>query len=721
MAIDLVLLSALTCLFTTKTTSFSISPVFLQTTSNRVLSSSLENASDYFFPMSPASSSPLSFTSDPNQPVASTDRLTALRNSLRSPYTDTSYFYDVPFGSHSHWLQPWRAYLETVPAKIFLDGVGINMGVERKQADPNLVAQMLSKYGIRNGRFEIVWGAANYHTEKISDTWLRQQLQAAKKWGIRPLILLTAHQGYPTPALYFQRTVTKKANAGSRTVELDDTSNLIVGRSGISNLTGNWKAEALVTAITGRKVTLSKQLPKAINAGSQVQMATLKYLPFSAPGTTDYQQTIQGWQKFVGEVAHFATNTLGTTNSADKGFDLEIWNEATIFGSEFLSINNYYDRHPVKYDQNSIWTNLIKATADYVEGHQAQFSGVKISNGFANTNEKIAASTLPKSIKAISKHPYASRITYPAQTWGDTRIDALGQTTSFIPSYSVLFPEFFGTALSGNNLVRDFGPFTEKIDGVKHGRYARVIDRKVVPTEVWITEIGIAPTKDGYNEPSASNPAIDGQTGLILKAKTTARYYTFYLNKGVTKVQLFSASAGDAWLGIVQDNFLDYAKINNVYPKEDRSYVSPALNITGRIVAQMKRNLDPNLTKTRQLRLDSIDDTHNHWQFVGDGTAAHPNLYNRDVFAFLPYQVNSQRFVIPYYVMTRDVTKNLPPENFTIQISKLNTQGATVSAYDPMNNRTLPITINRRGSDFLNLTLLATDYPYLLIIQEQKN
>ena len=134
----------------------------------------------------------------------------------------------------------------------------------------------------------------------------------------------------------------------------------------------------------------------------------------------------------------------------------------------------------------------------------------------------------------------------------------------------------------------------------------------------------------------------------------------------------------------------------------------------------MKRNLDPNLTKTRQLQLDSIRDTHNHLQFVGDGTAAHPNLYNRDVFAFLPYQVNSHRFVIPYYVMTRDVTKNLPPEQFTIQISKLKAEGATVSVYDPMHDRTVPISIDRRGQHFLNLTLSATDYPYLLIIQERE-
>jgi hypothetical protein len=166
---------------------------------------------------------------------------------------------------------------------------------------------------------------------------------------------------------------------------------------------------------------------------------------------------------------------------------------------------------------------------------------------------------------------------------------------------------------------------------------------------------------------------------------------------------------------------LQYARTHRSYPKADRSYVSPALNVTSRIVKQMKKNLDPTLMQTRQLQLDSISDTHKHFQFGGDGTAAHPHLFDRDVFTFLPYQVNSHRFVIPYYVMTRDVTKDLPPEQFAIQISKLKAQGATVSVYDPLHDRTLPAKIDRRGRDFLNLTVSATDYPYLLIIQEQPN
>ena len=630
-------------------------------------------------------------------------------NSVVSPYTARSNFDNLPFGSHSHWLQPWRGYLETVPAAKFLQGVGIQLDLNDRE-NPDLVLQMLATQGIQTARIEIGWNNLSYEYETLQNDRLQAILQACKRWGVRPLILLNANQGIPTPSKLFQRTVTAEASVGSRTIRLNDTKGLKIGSSGLNNLTDYWAAEALITAIDGDTITLSKPLPKSIAAGSSIEMATLKYRPFSQPGSADYQHTIVGWQHYVDTVAQFTANSLGTSQSNDKGFDMEIWNELT-FGSKFLSINNYYAPDPVTYEEDSIWSNLVTATSDYAVAHPDRFSGVKFSDGFANTIPWPASSTQPLRISAISKHPYGNRKNYPQDEQQGPKIDAFGKPTNFTPTYSALFPEYHATALQTEFILRDAAPFNNDIQGVRHGRYARQVNGLVVPTEVWITETGIAPNENGIKEPI---------TSLALKAKTTARYYTFYLNKGVTKLYLYSAASGNSGLGIVQDNFLQYAKTTSIYPTNDRAYVSPALNITARIVTQMKQNLDPNLTKTRQLQLDSIDDNHNRLQFNGDGTAAHPNLYDRDVFTFLPYQVNSHRFVVPYYVMTRDVTNDLAPEKFAIQISNLKTQGTTVSVYDPMHDRTLPVTIDRRGSNFLKLTVSATDYPYLLIIQERE-
>jgi hypothetical protein len=45
------------------------------------------------------------------------------------------------------------------------------------------------------------------------------------------------------------------------------------------------------------------------------------------------------------------------------------------------------------------------------------------------------------------------------------------------------------------------------------------------------------------------------------------------------------------------------------------------------------------------------------------------------MFAFLPFQVNARRFVIPFYVITRDINRDLPGELFTVTIKGLDEKG----------------------------------------------
>jgi hypothetical protein len=634
---------------------------------------------------------------------------------LATPYTHPAQFTSFPFGSYSHWLQPWRAYLETVPATTFLKGIGICWDLNSK--NPELLGQMLSKHGIRRARVEISWNHIDFDDEtKVvpsSATNFRAQLLALKKYGIRPLILLNAHHGAPGPIKLFERTLAADARAGDTTVQLNDASGLTVGYSGLSYLNDDKAAGWLITNIAGNTLTLSKPLPKDIKAGTSIPMATLKYRPFSPPDTEDYKTTMGGWQRYVGTVAKFVADVLGTTQSSDKGFDMEIWNELS-FGSYFLFINSYYVQKPYKYNEDSIFGNLIKETAAYVDAHPADFQGVLFSDGLANTIPWPASSTNPVRITAISKHLYNNRTHYPkGETNTGTNINALYQEdkSGFIPSYSILFPEHSATALRTESTVRDIGPITSEVNGTKHGRNARVINGVVVPNPVWLTEVNISPVED--------DPNITAERALALKAKTTARYFCFYLNKGVTQVYLFAAADKDKALGIVKESFLHYAEQPNaVYPTDDTPYISPTLAVTKRIIAKMSQQVDPNLTNTRQLQVVSISDTHDHYQFAGDGTAAHPNLYNRDVFAFLPYQINARRFIIPYYVMTRDVMKDLPPEQFTVQIKGIKGEGASVTAYDPINDRDVPLVVNGKGPDTLSVKLTATDYPYLLTVQE---
>ena len=634
------------------------------------------------------------------------------------PYTDSRYLTAVPFGAHSPYLLPWRSYEETIPAARFLDGIGMNINIG-DGVNPDLIHQMLAKHGIRQGRYEVGWGSMRWDADDLEENAKRHWtpiLQSAKKYGIRPLILLNSHHGVPCPTRFFDRILAAPAKKGDRTIRLTDTKDLVIGKSGVNGLTDYWAAEALITKIEGDAVTLSKPLPKDLGAaGAKISMATLKYRPFGPPETPEYKETLDGWTRYARAVAKFAAQTLGTTGKPDLGFDMEIWNELS-FGSNFTVINQYYQPKAFEYREDLVWGAIVTATADAAEAHPADFAGVIFCDGFANTIPWPSAGSEPPRVAAMSKHPYPGRHTYPKDKGRGPIINALFKeepNTAFYPSFSVNFPEYFATYLQTESVMRDLAPLTTDIYGGKHGRTARILNGKIVPVELWFTENGFAPNENGIT---------DREAALALKARTTSRFYCFCLGKGMERLYLFAALEKDLWLGLVNENFVEYAKKNATYPADDSAFVSPALRTMARIVAhieQDKKDLDPKLTATRKITVASITDTHNNFQFKGDATPEHPTLYDRDTLAILPLQVNARRFVIPYYVVTYDVQKPLTPEKFTVHLNGLKGATATVSAYDPINDKPVLVTIKQRGADFLALEVLAADYPYLLTVQEK--
>jgi hypothetical protein len=73
---------------------------------------------------------------------------------LPSPWgrpIDPAHLTNVAFGSHSHWLQPWRGYLETMPATQFLDGLGIGLNTHRGE-DPMQILRMCAASRARCAR-----------------------------------------------------------------------------------------------------------------------------------------------------------------------------------------------------------------------------------------------------------------------------------------------------------------------------------------------------------------------------------------------------------------------------------------------------------------------------------------------------------------------------------------------------------------------------------------
>ena len=627
---------------------------------------------------------------------------------LAGAYTNASYLTQLGFGQQSHWIQPWRSFLETVPAQQFLEGVGIGFPTY-EEINPNLVAQMLAKNGFRNVRIEIGWGQINVDEEsKINaEERLTKVLEACKRWNLRPLILLNLHQGVPGPLKMFDRLVTQNATQGATQMSLESTQGLVVGRSGFSDLTDYWAAEVLITKIEGNTVTLSKPLPKAISAGEQARMATLKYRPFSKPGSADYKETLEGWKRYVATISSFVARKLGTTGTASLGFDLEIYNELT-FGTHFLYINDYYDPDLEPYDEESIWDNLVEATANYVAQNPSSFAGVGLSNGFSNTIPWTASSKQPERINAINKHPYKGVLRFPNDESKNSKLGHDGQPTNEVPRYTALFPEYYGTAIQTETLLRDTAPFDTNIYDTVHGRYGL---SKNNPINVWITEVNIEPREVGVT---------DAAIARALKAKSAARYFSFFLNKGVTKLQLYSAfdgQGGDTGFSLLQANFVQYARESTVYPSNDSPYTSPALQVTHRITDLFKQGLDPLLTQTRPLEVRSVRDSHNHIQFAAVGNQ--PPLYNREVVTILPYQVNKKRFVIGYYVMTRDVRQAFEPEEYTLELGGLDPVEASLSAYDPFTNALVPMKLHTLEPNKLVVSLPTTDYPRFLVVEER--
>jgi hypothetical protein len=634
--------------------------------------------------------------------------LAGLTLTRQGAYTDPRYLTSFAFEDSSHWVQPWRSTLETVPVAQFLDGIGVDLDLPDK-ADPDLICRMLGTHGVRNTRIEVPWAKLDYATEQIQDSaraTLTRRLLACKHARIRPLILLNGNSGAPCPILFFKKRLTISARKGDRTLQVDDPSGLRVGYSGVNNLTEYWAAEALITGISGKTLMLSKPLPKDLGtAGSEVSMSTLRYRPFGVPGTTEFQETLGGWKRYVDQVSRLVDSVM-RTSSDNPRYDLEIWNELS-FGSWFLVQRDYYEPKLPEAREADVWGAIVKATAEVASSIPARFKGVTLCDGFSNTVPWPASSTEPAGVDVLSKHPYKGVESYPQvkrknQLMPDLKVD---KNPTWTPTYTSIFPEYFATGLQTETVLRDSSPLTTEIYGTKHGRFARPGG----PVWTWFTEVGNAPNEVGVT---------GEQEALLLKAKTTSRYFSFYLNKGVQRLYLYAACAGDKNIGIASDAFVDFSKTSQTYPSNDLNWTSPSLAVIHRMSELMSDHVDPRLSVTRRFIVDSVTDHHNHIQFQGDGTPAHPSLYGRDVFAFLPYQVNSTRFVIPYYVMTRDVRKPLAPELFDVIVRGFHGR-VGCQVVDILSGKSVPVQSRAQRDGSIQFHLSATDSPRFLIVQER--
>jgi hypothetical protein len=655
---------------------------------------------------------------------------------------DPNYLLKVPFGKTSFWLQPWRAYLDTRPASQILDAAGINFNVSGANAEA--AAQLLQESGFSLARVEIGWDALSYTNPTSlrggNEETIHEKLLALHNHGLRPLLVLNSNSTAPAPLQLVTLETTAAAPKGANSVTLTPASaaRVVAGHTGFNNLTWTGSPDVLITSVSSSDVArLSRPLAKPLPAGRHGG-TTLLYTPFHSPTLLDgrpnpsFQTTLSGWLNYVGVVCREAQAIFGP-----GGYDLEVWNELS-FGSQFLNAENYGPptgasetraKHKAEVTK-AVIKEVLDATVGYVHNPANGIApGVGISDGFASQTPFPSGKGAPLGLTALSKHPYVSGRAYPGafKAGADRPVNALGVqdivakskppfAPLFIPSYEVLEPEYTLSALSTETIVRDLAPFTTEIYGLQHGREVGPTGGE--PVQKWITEYNLG-------LPEGVAPTITPADNAHFHAKALLRSLVAMVSKGISREYFFAANPGA--FGLISKQFFTALEANpSSYP--GRALGGEVLGGFHNLLAAFQ-GPGPGASP-RQLTLQSIVQEGNHAQFSGDGSAAHPSLYDREVLAVFPFQTAPSEFVIPVYVMTSDLLTlyqpgapssdmrryDLPDERFRITLAGLPEGSAppSVSFYDPLREEQEPARMVSRSGGSAIFEVAATDYPRLL-------
>ena len=211
-----------------------------------------------------------------------------------------------------------------------------------------------------------------------------------------------------------------------------------------------------------------------------------------------------------------------------------------------------------------------------------------------------------------------------------------------------------------------------------------------------------------------------------LQAKAALRYYTAFVNKGVSAIHLFAARGAQRFRSSSPRFFVRLHGSKGRYPGDnagggDAPCRAPSRGGIGAVP----------LPRTRPLSLLAVSDKHGHFQFQGDGSKEHPTLNDRDVTAFFPFQVRPGRWVAAAYVMTRNLAKlyrpnatgtsrfDLPAARFRLTIGGLKARPVEAQATDPLTGKSVPVKVLSRTGGRVVLELRLTDSPRLISLEQE--
>lgn len=679
------------------------------------------------------------------------------------PFADPKWA-QVPFGAISYYYEPWRSYMDTWSASRLLNCLGIVYSSNPLYGAAE--CQVLADAGFKHMRFEIGWGAFSYASPSTlsNASAINGLLQAMRYYGLRPLILLNANDGYPCPNVPVTVSVLA-APAGATSITVTaGAAQIVPGKSGFWSTFGyGTMCKPMIASVdlaTGI-CQLSCPLPAAVATGN-VELRTMLFHPFSDPGYATYAETLAGWQQYVANVCAILAPIFGA-----GGWDMEVWNEMG-FGTSFLDERNYYT--PARgTSNNATYTShgvvykgmaggiLIATTCDYVS---ANYPGVKIINGFTNQTPFGNASQMAYGQTGYSRHWYSdSNVTQDfnaicGNTRGGTKsgypnnslqapINALGgkdgqlmpdnvhvwSGSFFVPDMIQVSPEAPALASKVESLIPDLAPYTIANRGRNvtspFGAKAEFWESEYNSSrQPWLSTV-VAATGKTYSDPSIV------ALSHFIGAKNLLRSLVFYSHKGIDVLCTFADNAGgDIYYSVMPQAFykslngfsLTQASIDNVGPQ-----LHALKNLTSYVRAQTG-----SLSAITPLTVTGLIDRYPRVEFRGDGTAAHPDVFRVDNLLVAPFQTSDHSYVVAVYDVTRNAYRNYnvnpdltdvrnyvaPDDEYEITLSGFASAPVTfVEVYDPIGNWTSAEIIKRSDNTSITFLVKTTDYPRLLLIK----
>lgn len=167
--------------------------------------------------------------------------------------------------------------MDTHPASQYLNALGMDFTPNEHEAEA--ACQLLKEAGFTGARVEIGWGSLDYDDEnKIHGVdRLTTRIKALQNHGIRPIVLLNAHSGWPCPSLGFRTELLKEAQKGDRKIQLKAHKNIKAGYCGFRNLNPRRAGWPIILSMDKQGWDqLSSPLPKALKVGP-VHLVLRKY------------------------------------------------------------------------------------------------------------------------------------------------------------------------------------------------------------------------------------------------------------------------------------------------------------------------------------------------------------------------------------------------------------------------------------------------------------